>query len=70
MRRIGEPVVAAPPAGVRVRTRLHLSEDEAAALGALGEYLGSVYRRELALRGGPARSPARARTSTSSACEP
>ena len=50
MRRIGEPVVAAAPAGVRVRTRLHLSEDEAAALGALGQYLGSVYRRELAHR--------------------
>ncbi len=50
LRRIGEPVVASPPAGVRVRTRLHLSEDEAAALGTLGEYLGSVYRRELAHR--------------------
>ena len=50
MRRIGTPVVAAPPAGVRVRTRLHLAEDEAAALGEVGEYLGSVYRRELAHR--------------------
>jgi IS605 OrfB family transposase len=50
LRRIGEPVVAAPPAGVRVRTRLHLTEDEAAVLGEVGEYLGSVYRRELAHR--------------------
>ena len=40
----------APPAGVRVRTRLHLTEDEAAALGEVGEYLGSAYRRELAHR--------------------
>ena len=50
LRRIGEPVVAAPPVGVRVRTRLHLSEGEAAVLGDVGEYLGSVYRRELAHR--------------------
>ncbi len=50
LRRIGEPVVAAGPAGVRVRTRLHLSEDEAAALGEVGALLGSVYRRELAYR--------------------
>lgn len=50
LRRIGEPVVAAGPAGVRIRTRLHLTEDEAAALGEVGEFLGSVYRRELAAR--------------------
>ena len=50
LRRIGEPVVAAPPSGVRVRTRLHLTEDEAAGLGEVGEFLGSVYRRELAQR--------------------
>lgn len=50
LRRIGDPVVAAGPAGVRVRTRLHLTEDEAAALGAVGAFLGSVYRRELVQR--------------------
>lgn len=50
LRRIGDPVVAAGPAGVRVRTRLHLTADEAAALGEVGEFLGSVYRRELAHR--------------------
>jgi hypothetical protein len=50
LRRIGDPVVAAAPAGVRVRTRLHLTEHEAAALGVVGEYLGSVYRTELAGR--------------------
>lgn len=50
LRRIGVPVVAAAPAGVRVRTRLHLSDAEAAALTAVGEFLGSVYRAELASR--------------------
>ena len=33
-----------------MRTRLHLTENEAAALTAVGEFLGSVYRRELAHR--------------------
>lgn len=50
LRRIGDPVVAAVPAGVRVRTRLHLTEDEAAALSEIGAFLGSVYRRELVYR--------------------
>lgn len=50
LRRIGDPVVASVPAGVRVRTRLHVSGAEAAALLAVGEFLGGVYRRELALR--------------------
>ena len=43
-------MVAAGPAGVRVRTRLHLTGAEAAALGVVGEFLGSVYRTELAGR--------------------
>lgn len=50
LRRIGEPVVAAGPAGVRVRTRLHLTAVESVALSEIGGYLGSVYRRELAHR--------------------
>ncbi|UQX13441.1 hypothetical protein [Candidatus Mycobacterium methanotrophicum] len=50
LRRIGDPVVAAGPRGVRVRTRLHLTEEEAAALGEVGRYLDSVYRRELTHR--------------------
>ncbi|MGV0071161.1 hypothetical protein ACRU44_25870 [Mycobacterium colombiense] len=33
-----------------MRTRLHLTEAEVAALGEVGEFLGSVYRRELAGR--------------------
>lgn len=50
LRRIGDPVVAAGPAGVRIRTRLHLSAGEAAALGEVGDFLGAVYRRELSDR--------------------
>lgn len=50
LRRVGDPVVAAAPVGVRVRTRLHLTDSEAAALGEVGGYLGSVYRYELAQR--------------------
>jgi len=43
-------VVAAGPAGVRVRTRLYLSGAEAEALVVIGDYLGGVYRAELAAR--------------------
>jgi hypothetical protein len=50
LRRIADPVVAGSPAGVRVRTRVHVSEGEAAALTAIGAFLGSVYRSELAER--------------------
>lgn len=50
LRRIAAPVVAAGPSGKRFRTRLHLSEGEAAALTEIGEFLGSLYRRELAGR--------------------
>lgn len=50
LRRIGDPVVAAAPAGVRIRTRLHLSVAEVVVLTAVGAFLGSVYRTELAER--------------------
>jgi IS605 OrfB family transposase len=50
LRRIGAPVVAGPPAGVRIRTRIHLTEAEMAALSAVGSFLGGVYRVELAGR--------------------
>jgi hypothetical protein len=50
LRRIGDSVVAAGPAGVRIRTRIYLTEAEAAALVAVGSFLGSVYRVELASR--------------------
>ena len=52
LRRIGDPVVAGAPAGVRIRTRIHPTAAEAEALGAVGELLGSVYRGELAGRVG------------------
>ena len=50
LRRIADPVVAATPAGARIRTRIHLGDAEAAALTAIGTLLGSVYRGELADR--------------------
>jgi hypothetical protein len=52
LREIGDPVVAGAPAGVRIRTRIHPTVAEAEALAAVGELLGSVYRRELAGRVG------------------
>lgn len=55
LRRIAAPLVAAGPPGKRFRTRLHLSPAEAAALAEIGEFLGSLYRTELAgwIRLGP-----------------
>jgi len=50
LRRIGDPVVAAAAAGARIRTRIRVTEAEAAALTAIGQFLGSVYRGELAGR--------------------
>src|SRR5438876_6871414 len=50
LRRMADPVVAAGPAGARIRTRIHVSAAEAAALTAIGAFLGSVYRGELAER--------------------
>jgi IS605 OrfB family transposase len=50
MRQIADPVVAAAPAGVRIRTRIRLTAQEAVALTAIGELLGSLYRDELATR--------------------
>ena len=50
LRGIGDPVVAAAPAGVRIRTRIRPTAAEAVALTAIGELLGSLYRGELAGR--------------------
>jgi hypothetical protein len=50
LRRIADPIVAAAPAGVRIRTRIHPTAAEAEALAAIGELLGSVYRNGLAER--------------------
>lgn len=50
LRRISDPVVAVGPAGVRIRTRIRPNSAEAAALSVIGDFLGSVYRSELAAR--------------------
>ena len=50
LRKISDPLVAAGPSGCRFRTRLHLSDTEAATLVEIGEFLGGCYRRELAGR--------------------
>ena len=42
LRAIAAPFVVAPPSGVRVRTRLMASPEDAAVLGALGRYLASL----------------------------
>ena len=50
LRKIRDPVVAAAPAGVRIRTRIHISVDEAEALSVIGLFLGGLFRAELASR--------------------
>ncbi len=50
LRRIADPVVAAAPAGVRIRTRVQPTAQEALALTVIGEFLGAVYRSELSAR--------------------
>lgn len=50
LRKISDPLVAAGPSGCRFRTRMHLSDTEAAALVEIGVFLGGCYRRELAGR--------------------
>jgi hypothetical protein len=55
VREVVPPFVAAAPAGARVRTRLHVTEQDEAVLWAVGRHLGSLAGRDLAapLRGGP-----------------
>lgn len=50
LRTIGTAFVAAPPAGARIRTRLHTSEHESAALAEIGNFLGALYREDYAHR--------------------
>lgn len=50
MRQIKDPVVAAAPAGVRIRTRIRCTAEEAQALTEMGTFLGSTYRGELVER--------------------
>jgi hypothetical protein len=55
LRPVAEPFVAAVPNGVRVRTRLRVSEADGAVLGAVGSHLGSLAGRDLARRCGQGR---------------
>jgi hypothetical protein len=50
LRPIAVPFVVAPPAGVRIRTGLRLTDSEAVVLRQVGEHLGRLYRADLAAR--------------------
>ncbi len=50
LREIAGPFAVAPPAGARVRTRLRVSDDDAAVLREAGGYLGSLASADLAAR--------------------
>ena len=50
LREIAGPFVVAPPAGVRVRTRLRVSAADAGVLREVGGYLGSLASADLAAR--------------------
>jgi truncated hemoglobin YjbI len=50
LREITGPFVVAPPAGIRVRTRLRVSGSDAAVLREVGEHLGSLASADLAAR--------------------
>jgi hypothetical protein len=50
MRSITAPFVVAPPAGARVQTRLRPSQQDAAVLTMVGEYLGGLASSDLARR--------------------
>ncbi len=49
-REIASPFVVAPSTGARVRTRLHVSNEDATVLTALAAYLGSLASKDLATR--------------------
>src|SRR6202035_2798848 len=61
LREIGAPFVAGAPAGVRVRTRLRVSPQDAAVLRAVGSHLGSLAGRDLAARCAEGRLDAKGR---------
>jgi hypothetical protein len=64
LREIAAPFVAAPPAGVRVRTRLRVSPRDAEVLTAVGRHLGSLAGRDLAARCAEGRLDARGRAAS------
>jgi hypothetical protein len=61
LREITGSFVVAPPAGIRVRTRLRVSGTDAAVLGEVGGYLGSLASADLAARCAEGRLDARQR---------
>ena len=61
LRQIAGPFVVAPPAGTRVRTRLRVSDADAAVLREVGAYLGSLASADLAARCAEGRLDARQR---------
>jgi len=61
LREIAGPFVAGAPAGARVRTRLRVSPQDAAVLGAVGSYLGVLAGRDLAARCAEGRLDAKGR---------
>jgi hypothetical protein len=61
LRVIRAPFVVAPPAGVRVRTRLRVTAEDEAVLRATGRHLGSLASADLAARCAEGRLGARAR---------
>lgn len=64
LRAIAPAFVAAAPTGVRIRTRLHPTPAEEAALAAIGTLLGALYRTDLAARIRLGKVPAAARNRT------
>jgi hypothetical protein len=61
LREVAAPFVAAPPAGVRVRTRLRVSAKDTEVLAAVGRHLGALAGRDLAARCAEGRLDARGR---------
>jgi len=50
LRVIQEPFVVAAPSGARIRTRLFVTDEESAVLRQVGEHLGSLVGKDLAVR--------------------
>lgn len=50
LRTIAAPFVAAPPSGARIRTRLRPTVTDAEVLRLVGDFLGGLYRADLAAR--------------------
>ncbi|WP_427005730.1 hypothetical protein [Pseudarthrobacter sp. H2] len=64
LRVIAPAFIAAVPAGVRIRTRIHPTPGEETVLLAVGTHLGSLYRKDLAARIRTGKVPAAARGRT------